>query len=70
MEEITLEDYILTNLHLDGCFAIRLKDNKEYICYKKGKTHYIIKDNKKIMLSDEVNKCFMASVREYNRCGI
>lgn len=67
---ITLEDYILTNLHLDGHFAIRLKDGKEYICYKKGKTHFIKKDDKEILLDDDVNKCFMASVREYNMSGI
>lgn len=69
-EEVTLKDYVLTNLHLDGYFAIRLKDNKEYICYKKGKMHFIKKDGKEILLDDEVNKAFMANVREYNRYGI
>lgn len=67
---ITLEDYVLTNLHLDGHFAIRLNDGKEYICYKKRNTHFIKKDNKEILLDEEVNKLFMASVREYNMSGI
>lgn len=34
MEEVTLKDYVLTNLNLkEHCFDIRLKDNKEYIVY-------------------------------------
>ncbi len=69
-DKITINDYVLTNLNLDGYFTIRLKDGKEYVCYKKGKTHYIEKDNKKILLDEEVNKAFMSNVREYNRYGI
>ena len=35
-EEITLNDYVLTNIDLEtGYFTIRLKDNKEYIVYLK-----------------------------------
>ena len=69
-KRITMKEYVLTNLHLDGCFAIRLKDGKEYVCYKKENTHFIKKDNEEILLDDEVNKCFMSSVREYERYGI
>lgn len=70
MDKITLKDYVLTNLNLYGYFTIRLTDGKEYVCYKKGKTHFIKKDNKEMLLDDEVNKAFMSNVREYNRYGI
>lgn len=76
MEVITLKDYELTNLNLKyRCFNIRLKDNKEYIVYhrkpKRQKTMYfIIKDNKEILLDDEVKKCYLSEVRLYNRVGI
>lgn len=34
MKEVTLEDYVLTNIDLrNHCFTIRLKDNEEYIVY-------------------------------------
>lgn len=34
MKEVTLEDYVLTNISLrEHCFTIRLKDNEEYIVY-------------------------------------
>ena len=76
MEKITLEYYVLTNLHLkERCFAIRLKDNKEYIVYHKKskgqKTIYFIeKEGKEILLDDEVKKCYLSEVRLYNRVGI
>lgn len=76
MEEITLKDYVLTNLNLEEhCFNIRLKDNKEYIVYYRKprgqKTiYYIKKDKKEILLDDEVKKCFLSEVRLYNRVGI
>lgn len=76
MEEITLKDYVLTNLNLkEHCFNIRLKNNKEYIVYHRKprgqKTiYYIKKDDKEILLDDEVKKCFLAEVRLYNRVGI
>lgn len=76
MEEITSKDYVLTNLSLtDHCFVIRLKDNKEYIVYHRRprgqKTiYYIKKDDKEILLDDEVKKCFISEVRTYNRVGI
>ncbi len=63
-EIITLDDYVLTNLSLkERCFVIRLKDNEEYIVYHRKtrgqKTiYYIKKDEKEILLDDEVKKCF------------
>lgn len=76
METITMKDYVLTNLSLtDRCFVIRLKDNKEYIVYHRRprgqKTiYYIKKDEKEILLDDEIKKCFLSEVRLYNRVGI
>lgn len=76
IEEITLEEYVLTNLHpTDWGYYIRLKDNMEYQVYirkPRGQKiiYYIKKDNKEILLDDEVKKCFLASVREYERYGI
>lgn len=74
MEEITLEDYQLTNLGLDGFYRVRLKDNKEYKIFPRkenGKTvDYIVKDGKMIKLSYEVQKEVMANIREYERYGI
>ena len=33
-EEITRDDYVLTNINLwDGCYTIRLKDDKEYTLF-------------------------------------
>lgn len=70
MEKITKNDYVLTNINLDGYYVIQLKDGKAYKCYKKGNTHYIKKDGKEILLDDEVNKMFISSIREYERYGI
>lgn len=79
MKEITLNDYVLTNIDLETLyFTIRLKDDKEYIVYykkikdgKKTKTiNYIKKDGKEIPLSDEVLKVHLAEVRVYQRSGI
>ena len=69
-EEITKEDYILTNINLDGYYVIRLKDNKEYKIYKEGKRDYILKDNKKIYLDEQVRNWVLSSIREYERYGI
>ncbi|HIS62331.1 MAG TPA: hypothetical protein IAC14_08840 [Candidatus Scybalomonas excrementigallinarum] len=74
-EEITLNDYILTNIDLEtGYFTIRLKDNKEYIVYYKksnGKTiNYIEKDNKQIPLSEEVLKIHLEEIKTYQKSGI
>ena len=69
-EKITTKEYVLTNIHLDGYYVIRLTDDKEYIIYKEGKKDYIIKDNKKIYLNDEVRKLVLSSIREYERYGI
>lgn len=70
MSAITKEDYVLTNLNLEGCYVIRLKDNKEYVVYKEGKNDYILKDNKKIYLDEEVQKMVLSSIKEYERYGI
>lgn len=75
-EEITLEEYVLTNLHpSDWGYYIRLKDNIEYQVYIRKprgqkKYYFIKKDDKEIRLNKEVEKCFLASVREYERYGI
>ena len=70
MSAITKEDYVLTNLNAEGYYVIRLKDNKEYIVYKEGLRDYILKDNKKIYLGEEVRKMVLSSIREYERYGI
>ena len=78
-EEITVDDYILTNIDIkSGYFTIRLKDEKEYIVYGKHETkkmgskiiYYIIKDNKEIPLNNEVRKVYLQSIREYQVSGI
>lgn len=76
LEEITLNDYVLTNVSLEtGYFTIRLKDNKEYIVYLKkeaGKkqVNFIEKDGRKIPLSDEVVKVHLEEVKAYQHGGI
>lgn len=76
IEEITLEEYVLTNLHpTDWSYYIRLKDNIEYQVYIRKprgqkKYYFIKKDDKEIRLNKEVEKCFLSSVREYERYGI
>lgn len=69
-EEITFDDYELTNINPDGYYVVRLKDDKEYKIYKEGKRDYIVKDNKKIYLSVEVRKRVLSDIREYERYGI
>jgi len=69
-EKVTRKEYVLTNINLDGYYTIRLTDDKEYIVYKEGKKDYIIKDNKKIYLDDEVRKWVLADIKEYERYGI
>lgn len=69
-DEITREDYVLTNINLDGYYVVRLKDNKEYKIYKEGKRDYIIKDNKKIYFDEQVRNWVLSSIREYERYGI
>lgn len=68
--EITFDDYELTNLNLDGYYVVRLKDGMSYKIYKEGKRDYIIKNNKKIYLSAEVRKAVLLDIREYERYGI
>lgn len=78
MKEITLDDYVLTNIDLStGYFTIRLKDNKEYIVYRKRKNgsykteyNFIEKDGEEIPLSNEVLRVHLAQVREYQMSGI
>ena len=69
-EKITKREYILTNINLDGYYVIRLTDNKEYKVYKEGKKDYIIKDDKKVYLDDEVRKWVLSSIKEYERYGV
>lgn len=73
-DEITLNDYLLTNLGLDGYYRIKLKDNQTYKIYprKEGRStrDYINKDEKWIRLSYEVQKVVMSCIREYERYGI
>lgn len=71
-KEVTLDDYILTNIDVEtGYFTIRLKDEKEYIVYRrKGSKDFIIKDNIEMPLSDEVKKIHLEEVRIYQTCGI
>lgn len=78
-EEITLDDYILTNIDIkSGYFTIRLKDEKEYIVYGKHETekigskiiYYIIKDNQEVPLDCQVKKVYLQNVREYQVSGI
>ncbi len=74
-EEITRDDYVLTNINLwDGCYTIRLKDDKEYTLFRrrKGKKsyHFIRKDDKEIRLSKEVEKWVRSEIRTYERDGI
>ena len=74
--EITLDDYKLTNIDLaTHYFTIRLKDEKEYIVYRKlletGELVYFIKKNdEEIPLSKKVIKIFLKEVKEYERDGL
>ena len=76
IEEITLDDYVLTNLNIDTKgYVIRLKDNKEYQVYVKNPRgqkayDYIIKDDKEIRLSEELRKIVLSEIREYEMYGI
>ena len=71
MEEITLKDYLLTNIDLKTCsFTIRLKNNEEYIVYHKYGKYYIKKDGKEIPLSNDVKRLYLSEVRIYNHDGI
>ena len=75
-EEITLDDYVLTNININTRgYVVRLKDGKEYQIYRKKprgqKTYdYIIKDEKEIRLSKEVRNIVLSEIREYERYGI
>ena len=77
VNKITLKDYVLTNLHpFDNWgYFIRLKDGEEYQVYfrkpKKGKRiYYIKKDNKELVLDEEVRECFISEKATYDRVGI
>lgn len=71
-KEITLEEYELTNINLDGYYVVKLKDGTISKIYpnKQEKTDYIEKDGKRIRLSKEVRNVVLASIREYERYGI
>ena len=74
LEEITLKDYELTNIGLDGYYRVRLKDGGEYKIYsnkENGKiVDYIKKDGKMVRINKEVQKIVLAKIREYERDGI
>ena len=54
-KEITLEDYMLTNIdHKTGYFTIRLKDNEEYIVYYRK-----IKGENRLILSLKMEKKYL-----------
>lgn len=67
---ITREDYVLTNINKDCYYVIRLKDNKEYKIYREGKRDYILINDEKYYLDNEVRKVVLSNIREYERCGI
>ncbi len=75
-KEITLDDYVLTNINIDTKgYTIRLKDNEEYQIYVKKPRgqkayDYIIKDGKEIKLSKKVRDIVLSEIREYERYGI
>ena len=69
-DEIEKEDYILTNINLDGYYVIKLRDGNSYKIYKEGSRDYIFKDNKKIYLDKQVQNMVLSSIREYERYGI
>lgn len=67
---ITKNDYVLTNINLEGYYVIKLKDNKSYKIYKEGQKDYILIDNEKYYLDEEVRKYVLSSIKEYERYGI
>lgn len=70
-EKITRKEYVLTNINLDNMhYVVRLTDDKEYSVYKEGKKDYIIRNNEKIYLDDEVRNAVLSSIREYERYGV
>lgn len=75
-EEITLDDYVLTNINVDTKgYVIRLKDNNEYQIYvrkPRGQKayDYIIKDGKEIRLNEELRKIVLSEIRVYEKYGI
>lgn len=68
--EITLKDYVLTNINAEGYYVVKLKDGNSYKIYKNGNRDYILKDSKEVYLSDEVRKAVLSNIREYERYGI
>lgn len=78
MEKITRNEYLRTTIDINnGCYySIRLKDDENiiYNVWSKKengkKVYFIIKDDKEIVLDDEVKKWYLSDVREYERYGI
>lgn len=74
IEIITLNEYVLTNIGLDGYYVIRLKDGKEYKVYRKKQKNkiinYILRDGKEIPLNKDVLKLYISEIRIYERDGI
>ena len=73
-DEITVEEYELTNIGLDGYYIIKLKDGTISKIYpqKEGRkiVDYIEKDGKMVKLSYEVQKIVISQIKEYERYGI
>ena len=75
-EKITLDDYVLTNINIETKgYTIRLKDNNEYQIYMRKPRgqkayDYIIKDGKKIRLSEELRRIVLSEIRVYEKYGI
>lgn len=75
-KEITLDDYVLTNININTRgYVIRLKDGKEYQVYVKKprgqKSYdYILKDGKEIKLNKEVRDIVLSEIKQYEKYGI
>ena len=69
-DEITLKDYVLTNINAEGYYVVKLKDGNSYKIYKDGNRDYILKDGKEIYLSNDVRKAVLSNIREYEKYGI
>lgn len=70
MNEITKDEYVLTNLDLEGYYKIRLNDDQEYKIYPEGKKDYIMRNGEKVYLSEQVRKWVLSEIKQYERYGI
>lgn len=69
-KEITIDEYVFTNINLRGEYVIKLTDGKAYVIYKGKHSDYIVRNNRSIPLSKEVCKCVNGRIREYETYGI